>query len=156
VTVRSARPDDAADVIRLASIMYESMGLDPSEPAWRDQAERMIRERAGSENFAVFVAEDDGRVVACGGVTLATRFPGPAAPNGRFAYIQWMVTDPEHRRRGHARAIFEAILDWIRARDVYVVELHATPEGQDLYRAYGFDNPRFPQLRSRVGSQPWR
>jgi GNAT superfamily N-acetyltransferase len=153
VAVRSAQPEDAADVIRLASIMYESMGLDPSQRAWREQAERMIRERAGTEDCAVFVAEVDGRLVACGGVTLTTRLPGPRVPNGRFAYIQWIVTEREHRRRGHARAVFEAILNWVRARNVGIAELHATPEGEGFYRSYGFEDPTFPQLRAVLSSQ---
>jgi GNAT superfamily N-acetyltransferase len=145
--IRPIRLVDAGEVIRLLAIMYESMGLDSSKPAWRDQAKKMIQERAGAEDCAVFVAEEDNQVVACGGVTVSTRLPGPGAPNGRFAYIQWMVTDPQHRRRGHARAIFEVILDWIRQRDISILELHATPQGDELYRSYGFEEPRNPQLR---------
>ena len=37
---RLARPDEAADVIRLASIMYGAMGLDVSPPVARGVAER--------------------------------------------------------------------------------------------------------------------
>jgi GNAT superfamily N-acetyltransferase len=147
MTARPARPEDADDVIRLASIMYEAMGLDHSPPEWRANAERMIRERSGGEDCAVFVSEDGGRVVSCGGVTVATRLPGPGNPSARSAYIQWMATDPGHRRRGHARAVFEAILAWLREQGVANVELHATPEGEPLYRSHGFDDPRYPQLR---------
>ena len=137
-------------MVRLASIMYASMGLDTSGPEWQEGARRMIGERSG-EDCAVFVVEDDerpGHLVACGGVTIATRLPGPGVPTGRYAYVQWMVTDPDHRRRGHARAVFESILSWLPERGVRNVELHATPEGEPLYRSYGFDEPRYPQLRA--------
>ncbi|MFN2545136.1 MAG: GNAT family N-acetyltransferase [Actinomycetota bacterium] len=146
--VRFARPQDAERVIALASSMYESMGLDVTRPEWRAEAERMIRERSGGDDCAVFVSEVDGEPVACGGVTLTTRLPGPGVPNARYAYIQWMVTDPAHRRRGHGRAVFEAILAWVRGRGVRNAELHATSEGEPLYRAFGFDDPRYPQLRA--------
>jgi len=145
---RLARPDEAADVIRLASIMYGAMGLDVSPPEWRENAERTIRERNGSDDCTVFVVEDEGRIVSCGGVTVATRLPGPGVPTARYGYVQWMATDPMYRRRGHARAVFEALLDWLREHGVHNVELHATPEGEPLYRSYGFDDPRYPQLRA--------
>ena len=130
--------------------MYGSMGLDVSKTEWRQNAERMISERSGSEDCAVFVVDDDGVVAACGGVTIATRLPGPGVPTARYGYIQWMVTDPSYRRRGHATAVFEAIIDWLRGRGVTAMELHATPEGEPLYRKYGFDDPMYPQLRARL------
>ena len=108
----------------------------------------MIRDRAGSPDCAMFVADLHGVVIGCGGVTIATRLPGPRAPTARFAYVQWLVTDPAHRRRGHARAIFAAILEWIQAHEVRVIELHATPDGESLYRSFGFETPAFPQLRA--------
>jgi GNAT superfamily N-acetyltransferase len=145
---RVARPDDAADVIRLASIMYGAMGLDVSGSEWRENAERMIQERNDSDDCAVFVVDDDERIVSCGGVTVATRLPGPGVPTAKYGYIQWMVTDPVYRRRGHARAVFEALLGWLRDHGVRNAELHATREGEPLYRSYGFDDPRYPQLRA--------
>ena len=151
--VRPAGPEDAREVVRLASIMYEAMGLDPSQPEWQERAIRAMSDRDGPEDRAVFVVEDErrpGHLVACGAVTISTRWPGPGVPTGRFAYIQWMVTEPEHRRRGHARALFEAILGWIRERGVTAVELHATPSGEALYRSYGFVDPAHPQLVTRL------
>jgi GNAT superfamily N-acetyltransferase len=131
--------------------MYSAMGLDVTRREWREEATRMIRDRNGSEDCAVFVVDDDvGTAVACGGVTVATRLPGPGVPSARFGYIQWMVTDPEYRRRGHGKAVFEAILAWLRVRGVTAMELHATPEGEALYRKYGFDDPMYPQLRARL------
>ena len=148
MTVRLATGEDAQHIIELAAIMYRAMGLDADHPEWRATADRMIRERNGSDECAVFVSDDGGRVVACGGVTTTIRLPGPGNPTARYGYIQWIVTDPGARRRGHARAVFEAILSWLRERGIRNVELHATPEGEPLYRAFGFDGPRYPQLRA--------
>jgi GNAT superfamily N-acetyltransferase len=146
--VRLAAPHEGADVVRLASIMYEAMGLDVAQPEWRAEAERMVRVRNGTVDCAVFVVEENGRLVACGAVTVATRLPGPGNPAARYGYIQWMVTEPAHRRRGHGRAVFEVILEWLREQGVRHLELHATPEGEPLYRSFGFDDPRYPQLRA--------
>ena len=100
MSVRMARPEDGPEVVRLASVMYESMGLDVSGGAWRENDRRMVEERSGGDDCAVFVVEDaerSGRLVSCGGVTILTRLPGPGVPTARFGYVQWMVTDPEHR-----------------------------------------------------------
>jgi GNAT superfamily N-acetyltransferase len=58
-----------------------------------------------------------------------------------------MATDPHHRRKGCARAVFTAIVGWLRAEGVAVAELNATAEGEALYRSFGFGEPRNPSLR---------
>lgn len=53
-----------------------------------------------------------------------------------------VVTDPAHRRRGHSRAIMNGLLDWFSDREVARVDLHASTDGEPLYRALGFvDHP---------------
>jgi GNAT superfamily N-acetyltransferase len=150
LAVRASRPDDAPEIIRLVSILFRAMGIEPVGLKWRAETGRLVRERAGSDECAVYVAEADGHLVSCGGVTLASRLPGPRVPDGRVAYVQWMVTDPGYRRRGYAKAVFDAILSWIAAHNVHSVELHATPDGDHLYRSYGFENAKFPLLRGVI------
>jgi GNAT superfamily N-acetyltransferase len=150
MTVRRAAPHDAPDIIRLLSELYRSMGFGEASNDWYKSAEDIIYSRTPSHECAIFVAEEDDTIVACGGATISMRLPGPASPDGRFAYIQWMVTDPRRRRRGHAREVFQAILAWTQSEGVDNLELHATPEAEPLYRSYGFEDPRYPQLRLRL------
>jgi ribosomal protein S18 acetylase RimI-like enzyme len=56
------------------------------------------------------------------------------------------VTDPAYRKRGHARAIMEELLRWFDARGLRRVDLNASPDGQGLYRALGFDDHPDPVL----------
>jgi GNAT superfamily N-acetyltransferase len=58
-----------------------------------------------------------------------------------------MCTDPAYRRRGLGRAVLAALLDWLWAHGVTLVELHATKDGDPLYRSFGFKDPAQPQLR---------
>jgi GNAT superfamily N-acetyltransferase len=46
--------------------------------------------------------------------------------------------EPPHRRRGLARALMDAILDWCRERSISRVSLHASDEGRPLYEGLGF------------------
>ena len=141
--VRSARPDDAGEVARLAEMMYRSLGMDFDEQvweAWRSSAAAAVRERLGPD-LTVVVAEDPaapGRLVACGAGAISPRLPNPAHASARVGYVQWMSTDPDFRRRGLGRAVLRSLLEWFEAQGVDNVELHASPSGEHLYRSEGF------------------
>lgn len=107
---------------------------------WRAVARRAVMERTG-DDVAVFVADDPGvpgRLVACGAGIVVRRLPNPHHPHGLAGYVQWMSTDPDFQRRGYGRAVLQGVLGWFEARGVDNVELHATPEGEPLYRSEGF------------------
>src|ERR1700730_17478261 len=116
MAVRSATSNDAAEVVRLAGVMFEAMGVDASGDEWQASAERHLHQRLGRD-VAVFVAGEPGarpgpggRLVAAGAGTVAQRLPTPGNPSGRAGYIQWVCTDPGWRRTGLARAAMEALL----------------------------------------------
>jgi GNAT superfamily N-acetyltransferase len=141
--IRSARPDDADEVARLAELMYRSLGLDFDEDVWerwRRTARTAVRERLGAD-LSVVVAEDDempGHLVACGAVAISGRLPNPAHADNRVGYVQWMSTEPDFRRRGLGRAVLLGLLEWCESMGVDNVELHASPAGVHLYRSEGF------------------
>ncbi|GAA5084039.1 GNAT superfamily N-acetyltransferase [Thermocatellispora tengchongensis] len=126
-----------------------SAGLD--DLGWRDAYARSLAERLHDDDVAVFVVDaPGGGLAACGIGFVFRRFPGPGLPDGRFGYILGMTTDPAHRRRGHARAIMRALLDWYRDKKVARIDLHATSDGDPLYREFGFSMD-YPGLSLRLG-----
>ncbi|MFD0329118.1 GNAT family N-acetyltransferase [Streptacidiphilus monticola] len=95
----------------------------------------------GTGRFGVFVVDDadrPGRLAACAVGTLEQRLPAPGHPDGLFGFIFNICTDEAHRRRGYARACTEALLDWFDERGATRLDLHASVEGQQLYRSLGF------------------
>lgn len=147
--LRRANPSDAPELVRLRRVMYDAMDVDHSSREWAECAERVLREELSSERMAAFVVEEDGRLVACGVGMVEQRLPGPRNPRGLHGYVQSMATDPEARRRGHARAVFGALMAWFEERGVPSVELHATEYGAPLYRSFGFSEPRYLTLSRR-------
>ena len=151
IAVRPATVADTGEVIRLAALMYEAMGLDASGTAWRQAAATALANRLGGDT-QVFVADDPGqpgRLAATGAGVITTRLPGPANPAAAVGYIQWVSTDPRWRRRGLARSITSALLAWFSERDVRAIELHATPQAAGMYRSLGFGVGGNPGLRIR-------
>jgi GNAT superfamily N-acetyltransferase len=133
---------DVEELVRLRRVMFEAMGVDHSSPEWAAATERVLRTSLAAGSMAAFVVDGDGGRLAAGGVGMvAQRLPGPRNPTGRHGYIQSMATDPSARRRGYARAVFEALLGWFEEQGVGSVALHATDEGAPLYRSYGFTEP---------------
>jgi GNAT superfamily N-acetyltransferase len=136
---RPARIDDAPEVVRLAGLMYEAMGL-MVDDAWAEAAVSSFQARL-DDDVAAFVVDDPttpGQLSASGCGVVSTRLPSPANPEGRVGYIMWMATDPAFRRQGHGAGIVNALVDWFRSHGVAMVELHATAEGESVYRRAGF------------------
>lgn len=93
---------------------------------------------ARAEDFApprgafVVLVDDDGRTVAGGGLR-------PLSDD--TAELKRMWTAPEHRRRGHARTLVQALEAVARDRGYTRVRLEtgpAQPEALALYRQLGF------------------
>lgn len=150
---RFATKSDTPEVIRLAGIMYESMGLDSRDPAWLSRADERFRERLGRDVQTVVVDDPDPgsrRLVASGAVVVTERLPTPHNPGGRVGYVQWITTEPQARRRGLATMVMTMLLDWCMEQGAPIVELHATADGEPLYRSLGFGQEGGIAMRRRA------
>ena len=136
-TLRRATGDDAATLTRLRGLMHQAMGDELSD-AWRARCEQDLRRRLATDTFVAFVVESAGEVVSGGCGWLEEHLPSPYALDARRGHIASMSTDPAHRRAGHGRAVFEALMGWFAQRDIPRVDLRATPDGRPLYEAFGF------------------
>lgn len=154
---RRAVPADAAALVRLRALMLTEMGMDTDGAEWRGVAEEWFARRlVETRDFAAFVVEDPGLGVVSSAVGACDRHaPGPANLSGLHGHVSNMSTDPRCRRRGHARACLDALLAWFRDdTDCRVINLNATTDGIGMYRALGFDAPRFPALQLRMNPAP--
>lgn len=153
--VRRAAAADAAALTRLREVMLSDMGMlaAGADPVWRDKSEAWFAQRLDDkDDFAAFVIEDlDLGVVSCAAGVCDRHAPGPGNPGGVQGLVFNMSTDPQHRRRGYARACLDALLAWFRDEtEARVINLNATGDGSALYRSLGFTEPRFPALQLRL------
>ncbi|MCZ0205184.1 GNAT family N-acetyltransferase [Streptomyces sp. UMAF16] len=158
--VRRARPADAGEVLRLRQIMIDSLWGDGGDgggggdgaAGWQAESLPELRERLAEEdgNFAAFVVDHPNRpgsLAALVAGTVEYRIGKPGNPHGRVGYVFSVATDPDARRRGHARACMEELLAWFRARGAGHVLLNASPEAEPLYTALGFTRDPDPSMR---------
>ncbi|GGV10139.1 GNAT family N-acetyltransferase [Streptomyces spectabilis] len=149
--IRQAVEDDVPELVRLRALLFEDLGgefFNPSsgDEEWRHALATVLKEQLGSDAVRVLVVDSDGGLAACGIGTIEQRLPGPHLRNGRIGLVIGVVTDPAHRRRGHSRAIMHGLLDWFRERGAARVDLHASHDGEPLYRALGFTDHPDPAL----------
>jgi ribosomal protein S18 acetylase RimI-like enzyme len=152
--VRRADPDDAAELTRLRVVMFTDMGRDLSflDDDWRRRNVTHFRRRlAETDVFAAYVVDrPDGGLAASAIGWLNDHLIGTTNPVGKVGYIANMCTDPAYRRRGYGRATLVALLSWLRSTGITTVDLHATPDGEPLYRSLGFTAPTDPALTLRL------
>jgi GNAT superfamily N-acetyltransferase len=149
--VRPGTATDVSEVVRLGARMFQSMGV--YSEGWEENARAVLQAGIEEGRMAAFVVDHPERpgelVASCAGVVWQ-RLPGPRTPTGRAGYIQYVFTDPEFRGRGLARRLLGALSGWFRERKVGLIELHATPEGEPLYRSMGFGEAGNPHLRMHL------
>ncbi|MCU1375644.1 MAG: acetyltransferase [Actinomycetia bacterium] len=152
LTLRPAIADDLPELIRLREVMWTSMGMPLAEDGWREQFADVVGGwlRAGAA-VAVVVEDPDapGRLVACGIGSIDQHLPGSSNPTGRYGYIANMVTEEAYRGRGLAGQVLRQLLEWFQAQGVRTVDLHASAQGEPIYRAAGFTENGQPALRWR-------
>ncbi len=143
--VRPATEADQPEMLRLwremmdfhAQVEPRFRPLPPplGEKAW----EKHLHEDVwGNEDWCVFVAEAEGRLV--GQIMGVLRDQVPVFEPGQHGYVTDIVVDQTARRSGVGRALFEALQEWFRGRGVSNLQLivaHNNPVSQAFWRAVG-------------------
>ena len=148
--LRSATPEDLPVVLHHRRGMFVDMGyreeaqLDAMEGASAPFFEQGLRDGT----YVGFLAVDgEERVVAGGGVVLLAYQPHPLDPRPRRPFVVNMYTEPEHRRKGLARRLMDAMIAWTRKEGYGTLFLHASEAGRPLYLDLGFTPTNEMRLR---------
>jgi GNAT superfamily N-acetyltransferase len=141
ISIRVATPADIPILIHHRRSMWWDMGR-------RDAAVLEQMDAAAQEYFSSAVPDgsyqgflaigESGEVVGGGGVVISP-WPGSfRQEKPRRAMILNMYVEKPYRRRGIARALMEAMIEWCRKEEFGYVGLHASDEGRPLYEKLGF------------------
>ncbi len=146
--VRPARHEDVDALIGLRRwLMEDGAGhyvarTEADRQAWRSAYRDWLIARLALVN-CVHVAvlshiRDDRMIVGCGIGIIDERAPMAGCLNGRVGWVQSVVIDPQHRGRGHGRAVMNHLLGWFASRDVGKIVLQTTPIAEAMYEGLGF------------------
>jgi GNAT superfamily N-acetyltransferase len=130
-----------ADAGVLADAWYAMLAeaglLAAPAPGWRDLVIADFSKGMERLRQRWRVVEEDGRVVATGGLFFRAD-PVSLALTGLTATIAGMYTWPRYRRRGYAAAILEHLISLARSEGCRTVRLRASAAGRPLYVRRGF------------------
>ncbi len=149
-TIRRATPEDASALTRQRRWMFEAMG-EHDEAKLKPMEERFVEwvhERlARGEYLAWLMVDENDTAVAGASLWIREAVISPGNLSGREGLVLNVSTHPDYRRRGFARQLLEALLDWCREHDLSTLMLFATPDGKALYSSLGFESRDFMVLR---------
>jgi len=137
VRLRPGTPNDLEIVIQHRIAMFRDMGYSDAVLAPIETVSRPLFAQglADGSYYALFAEREEGGEVVAGGGVLIVPWPGTQP---RKAWILNIYVKPDFRRRGIARHITRALLEWCRQQGFDSVNLHASPEGRPLYEQLGF------------------
>jgi GNAT superfamily N-acetyltransferase len=153
-TVRRATLADTDALIRQRVRMCQDIGTLSADPAdvelMAAEYRTWLADLLPTGEYVTWVAEtvehSTLRVVAGGGATIIPWPPGPRRGRTPVAFVYNVYTEPEHRSRGLARRIMEAIHAFCREKQIRSIALNASPFGQPLYEELGYTVARAPMM----------
>lgn len=139
-TLRYALPEDAALITAHRHSMFADNSFTSEEALAAADAkfEPWVRERLQDGRYTGLFLEGEGSVVAGAGIFFADFPPHWMDPQPLRAYVLNVYTAPEHRGKGYARQLMQAVIEECKQRRVPTVVLHASPFGRPVYEKLGF------------------
>lgn len=126
---------DAWTHLRLRALADAGSASGSRMDAWRER----IRPLPHGANQGLFVAEEDGQLVGCGGASVAA---------DATARIESMWTAPTHRGRGIATEMLRAIVRWAEhrgCRRLVLQVLESNRSARAVYAQAGFRRVEGPR-----------
>ena len=140
-SIRLATLADAEIIIHHRQAMFFEMG-------YRDQAALDAMTAAfgpwlrskmeAGEYLTWFAVASRGSIEAGLGLWLMDWPAHMIGPGARRANILNVYTEPGSRRRGLARRLMQAALEWCGSHGIRAVILHSSDDGRALYESLGF------------------
>jgi GNAT superfamily N-acetyltransferase len=144
ITFRRAAKNDISTLIKLRiSFLTEHQGAlnhDKHVELNRNLIEYFNRTFEANE-FIAWLAFDEDRAVASSGLCFYSLPPTAHNLSGKVAYIMNMYTLPEYRKQGIAKELFLKTLRDARKLGYNKIVLHASKDGEHMYRTHGFQEP---------------
>ena len=144
-SIRLATPDEAPILAEMRRRMFLDMGK-PDDERIRRVVEAFvpwIADAIRKERYIAWVATSSkGEIVSNAGMLLLEWPPNTRDLNLVRGYIMNVWTHPDHRRRGLARRLMEAVLAEAKRREIKVTALHASDYGRALYEQLGYRQSR--------------
>jgi ribosomal protein S18 acetylase RimI-like enzyme len=144
ISLRKANNSDIETLIEYWIVFLNEAQDNPlpiPESAFRQILRKYFEKAYNNDTFVFWIAEYDGKPIGFSGMVIREQPGNFEIPNGRTGYILNMFTLKEYRKNGIGAMLFQKLLEEGKSRKLDKIELHATHDGEPLYRKFGFKEP---------------
>ncbi|HKE35893.1 MAG TPA: GNAT family N-acetyltransferase [Candidatus Baltobacteraceae bacterium] len=139
VVIRPAVAGEIGAAAALRADMANEMGQDwdTEHPGWRNGFVQFFSDKQARGDAQLFYAEREGAIVGMAAFSVLDEYRAAAFGKPR-GWVNSVYVLPSLRRRGIAKALMVAGLDWLRKRGCVMARLRSSDEGRPLYEVLGF------------------
>ena len=140
ITIRAADPKefDVASEFWVSMRRELDMRDDDLALDWKARSVAYFRKRYEAGELRWFLACDGPAPVGSAAGFLLDGYPSEICINRRVGYVAGVYVVPAYRRRGLARTLTQAAVDWLWEIGCRLVRLHAADEARAIYESMGF------------------
>jgi GNAT superfamily N-acetyltransferase len=149
IHIRKGAPADLPVIAHHRISMMASMDIgDPSTyESYALEFQEFARRSMSDQTYHQWLAETETGKVVSGAAAYVVPWPGnPKDHRQKRVYIINVFTEPEHRRKGIARALLQEIIAWCHDQGFKSVRLVSSEMGVPLYQSLGFQPTREMKL----------
>ncbi|WHH60220.1 GNAT family N-acetyltransferase [Petroclostridium sp. X23] len=140
MNIRKATINDMDILIqlRLDYLLTDKGNLEEGElKAIRSQLVTYFTKHINNDFIAIF-AEIDNHIVSTAFLAIAEKPANPSFITGKTGTLLNVFTYRDYRRRGCATKVISQVIEEAKQLGVSLIELSATPDGEPLYKKFGF------------------
>lgn len=141
IQIRRAKLDDVPALVYLRKALFKEMGLlkgNKDGLLFEKVCKNYFKHSIPKEEFLAWIAENDGKIVATGGLVFFQKPPDPRNRTGKEAYLINFYTLPEWRRLGIASQMIDEIFSYLKRLGITLFRLHTTEIARNIYEKNGF------------------
>lgn len=142
VNVRKADIYDIDEIVRLRIELLKEIGKikDDFDISFFENETKKYLVNKLNKGYMCWVAEENGEIVASGGLIIFEKPPAADNITGLEGYIMNIYTIPQFRRNGIATTIMNEIINYLKEIGIKKIRLHASKGGRPVYEKLGFDS----------------
>lgn len=119
----------------------------------KTELEYYFRKAIAENRCFAFLAENDSELLSFGAMIIK-EIPGDFKnPTYLEGDILNMYTVPNSRKQGISTLVLEKLLSEAKLRGISKVALHASKDGENMYRKHGFSEPEYPYLEMVIDNK---
>jgi len=146
---RRATLEDIPELVKFKLLLLDE--LNPNEDktkldTLKKELEKFFEDHIGTTEFISWLVEYEGEIVATSGLILWRVPPRYDCLHGKYGYISNMYTVPKARRNGISTELIKKLIEEAKILGIEILNLHATKDGIQMYRRFGFNDPIDPEI----------